>query len=104
MNATDDYRLNYICNNAERLLELKLLGWAYRKLEPVQSPFNVEKAVDDVIAAFTPKIRPGQFKCPKPIEPYGPEIVLAMRQLNGIYGELYRHLTAKWATFANYKP
>lgn len=101
MNATDDYRVNYICNNAERLLELKLLGWAFRKLEPVSSPFNVEKAVDDVIAAM--KIPPGHFKCAKPTEPYGPEIVLAMRQLNGIYGELYRHITAKWASFENYK-
>ena len=97
---------NKCVENAERLLELQLLGWSYRSIHDVPSPLSLSEAVSAVMTSM--KLDPTDTRCEKP-QPtgmgengrptYGPELIMAMRTLNPVYGELRRHLNAKWQMF-----
>lgn len=91
-------------DNAERLLEIELLGWSFRSIHNVPSPLSLPEVVQATIKNAglkdTRVTRPeptGNDKAGRPI--YGPEIVLAMRTINPAYGELRRHMAAKWKLF-----
>ena len=93
-------------DNAERLLELELLGWSFRSVHQIRSPLSLSEVVQNVIRNL--KIDPAQTRHSKP-EPvgtdkngraiYGADIVMLMRELNPYYGELRRHLGAQWKLF-----
>ena len=95
--------------NAERLMEMKLLGWSFRAINSISSPFNLDDIVDEsvraVIGARGTSHLPG--KPPKPTlqgyddkghPEYGTGIVLAMRTISqgGFYAECARRLTEAW--------
>lgn len=78
-------------SNAERCLELALLGWCYRKEIDITCPFSVRQFVDQFIR--TEKIPLAKFQCPKPASGH-PDIVLKMRELP--YGALWVAMAQRW--------
>jgi len=101
----DEADFREMAENGERMLELKLLGWSFRSVHQVTTPFPLEVAVDNVIKGL--RFPPGHFETPKPQstgtdkrgrDEYGPELIIAMRRLP--YGPLRRHLRDRWDQYA----
>ena len=105
----NDWEFTRNLENAERLLEMELLGWSFRAINDVSCPFNVPQLVQMTLREIFNKrgISYRPVRPPKP-EPngygkngrptYGSEIVVAMNMLSvkGFYGQVGNAMSEAW--------
>ncbi len=100
-----DWMFKRCLENAERDFEQKLLGWSFRGINKITTPFPIAQAVDNVIATL--KVPAGHFRTPKPQptgtdargkDEYGADMTIAMQRLP--YGALFTHMREKWEQYA----
>ncbi len=93
MKFPKEFHFKRVYENCERELEIQLLGWSARGVEPASSPWNLANLVKNHIAELGCKT---DLTCERPPEG-STEIVLAMKRLAPYYGSLYAKVRNMWA-------
>ena len=88
-----EFEFKRVYENCEYHLEMQLLGWSRRGLEPIRSPWNLDGLIRRFIEDDLKLV--GDFKCEKP------EIadlnLVANDRVGPFYGSLYVKVRNMWA-------